>query len=101
MPIYEYICDDCGSEFEVMQKISDTPLRECKRCKGKVRRVISNSAFVLKGGGWYVTDYPSDSRKKGMEEEKRGSKGSDDNKSSTDNGLSSTTTAVSSQKKPQ
>ena len=95
MPIYEYICDDCGSELEVMQKITDAPLKECKKCKGDLRRLISNSAFVLKGSGWYVTDYPSDSRKKGMEEEKKkkNSKGSD-NKPSANKKLSSSSSAV-------
>ena len=72
MPIYEYECQKCGSPLEILQKITDTPLKKCKSngCNGKLRRLISNSAFVLKGSGWYVTDYPSEARKKGMEKEK-------------------------------
>lgn len=95
MPIYEYICDDCGAEFEVMQKITDTPLKECKKCKGDLRRLISNSAFVLKGSGWYVTDYPSDSRKKGIEEETKNSKRPDNKPSAENKKSSSRSTAVS------
>lgn len=57
MPIYEYQCTDCGKTFEIFQKISDEPLTECKVCKGRLTKLISNCAFHLKGTGWYVTDY--------------------------------------------
>ena len=58
MPIYEYYCDACGHEFEVMQKITDRPIRKCEKCKKlKAKRSISKTSFVLKGSGWYVTDY--------------------------------------------
>lgn len=56
MPIYEYRCEKCG-DFEEMQRITDPPLAKCPRCRGKVRRLISNTSFQLKGSGWYVTDY--------------------------------------------
>lgn len=56
MPIYEYHCDHCG-DFEEMQRITDPPLAKCPRCRKKVRRLISNTSFQLKGSGWYVTDY--------------------------------------------
>ena len=56
MPIYEYRCEHCG-DFEEMQRITDPPLSRCPRCKRKVRRLISNTSFQLKGSGWYVTDY--------------------------------------------
>jgi predicted nucleic acid-binding Zn ribbon protein len=52
-----------------MQKITDKPITRCEVCGGQVRRLISNTAFVLKGSGWYVTDYPSEGRKKGMKQE--------------------------------
>jgi len=58
MPIYEYICEKCGSHVEVMQKISDAPLKRCQKCRGKMEKVVSRTSFQLKGGGWYVTDYP-------------------------------------------
>lgn len=57
MPIYEYQCSDCGKTFEIFQKISDEPLTQCKFCKGRLEKLISNCAFHLKGSGWYVTDY--------------------------------------------
>ena len=56
MPIYEYQCDKCGV-FEVTQRITEDPLKTCPTCKGKVRRLISNTSFLLKGSGWYATDY--------------------------------------------
>ena len=73
MPIYEYECNKCGETFEIMQAISAKPLKTCvgDECKGKVRRLVSASGFILKGDGWYATDYPSDSRKKGWEEERK------------------------------
>jgi putative FmdB family regulatory protein len=57
MPIYEYQCSKCGKVFEIFQKIGDKPLAECRECKGKLSKLISNCAFHLKGNGWYVTDY--------------------------------------------
>ncbi|MFQ5455604.1 MAG: FmdB family zinc ribbon protein [Nitrospirota bacterium] len=65
MPIYEYECEKCAHRFEVMQKFSDTPISECEICKGNVRKVISPSAIVFKGSGWYVTDYSSKYKDKG------------------------------------
>jgi putative FmdB family regulatory protein len=56
MPIYEYRCEHCG-DFEEMQRITDPPLARCPKCRRKVRRLISNTSFQLKGSGWYVTDY--------------------------------------------
>ena len=56
MPIYEYRCEHCG-DFEEMQRITDAALSRCPRCKRKVRRLISQTSFQLKGTGWYVTDY--------------------------------------------
>ena len=63
MPIYEYRCEKCGV-FDVMQKITDKPLRKCPTCKSKVAKQISNTAFQLKGSGWYVTDYAGKASKK-------------------------------------
>ncbi len=71
MPIYEYKCERCGHRFEQFQSLHDKEARICEKCGGPVRRVISRTAFVLKGSGWYITDYPSKSRKEGMEAEKK------------------------------
>jgi putative FmdB family regulatory protein len=59
MPIYEYECLDCGKRFEIFQKISEEPLKECRACGGRLNRLISQCSFQLKGTGWYVTDYKS------------------------------------------
>ena len=61
MPIYEYECEKCGAHAEVLQKFSDAPLSECEACHGKMKKLISQSTFHLKGTGWYVTDYASKS----------------------------------------
>ena len=56
MPIYEYKCPKCGV-VEVMQGIKEAPLKKCPNCKRKVERLMSSTSFVLKGTGWYATDY--------------------------------------------
>ena len=61
MPIYEYECTKCGRVIEAWQKFSDAPLKSCKRCAGRLHKLISESSFHLKGTGWYVTDYANKS----------------------------------------
>jgi putative FmdB family regulatory protein len=73
VPTYDYRCDQCERTFEVRQRISAEPLTTCERCGGPIRRLLAATPFILKGGGWYVTDYPSEGRKKGMESEKKSS----------------------------
>jgi putative FmdB family regulatory protein len=85
MPVYEYECAACGSRFEVMRKFSDPALTDCRSCGATgVRKVLSPTAFVLKGSGWYVTDYASPDRKKAAEAEspKKDSSSSSTNASS-------------------
>ncbi|MBF0518607.1 MAG: zinc ribbon domain-containing protein [Nitrospirae bacterium] len=72
MPMYEYECLQCKDIFEVIQKFSDSPMTTCNKCGGELRKLISNTAFVLKGEGWYVTDYPSKDRKAALKKEKPG-----------------------------
>ena len=59
MPIYEYQCQICSRIVEDYQKINDPPLTECRngKCKGKLKRLISQGGFILKGDGWYSTGY--------------------------------------------
>ena len=84
MPIYEYECEKCGITFEAMQNISAKPLKTCNglgcddKDNGKVHRVVSASGFILKGSGWYTSDYPSEARKKGWEQESKQSSGGSD-----------------------
>ena len=64
MPIYEYVCNDCGHELEALQGISDDVLTDCPECRqAALRRKISAAAFRLKGGGWYETDFKKDNRR--------------------------------------
>lgn len=61
MPIYEYVCRECGAELEKLQRVSDAPLRECPECgKEGLSKKVSAAGFRLKGGGWYVTDFKGD-----------------------------------------
>lgn len=65
MPFYEYECSACKHHTEVLQKISDAPLKKCPNCgKQTLKRLISAPVFRLKGGGWYETDFKSDSETK-------------------------------------
>lgn len=65
MPIYEYRCQDCGHELEVLQKVSDPALKECPEChRESLRKLVSAAGFRLKGSGWYETDFKSKSEKK-------------------------------------
>ncbi|MBN2332711.1 MAG: zinc ribbon domain-containing protein [Deltaproteobacteria bacterium] len=57
MPIYEYRCSRCEHQFDLLQKITDDPVDVCPECGGPVTKLVSSTSFVLKGSGWYVTDY--------------------------------------------
>lgn len=66
MPFYEYECSNCNHYLEVLQKISDAPLRKCPNCKRQtLKKLVSAPVFRLKGDGWYETDF------KGEGEDKR------------------------------
>jgi len=76
MPIYEYRCDNCGHEFETIQKVSEAPLTTCPACeKEALRKKVSAVAFRLKGGGWYETDFKGDKKRNVAGEEKAASDG--------------------------
>jgi putative FmdB family regulatory protein len=64
MPIYEYRCTKCGHLIEIIQKLSDRPLRKCSECSGRLEKLVSRASFQLKGGGWYSEGYSSDGGKK-------------------------------------
>lgn len=64
MPIYEYICEDCGAPHEALQKLSDDVLTDCPSCgEPKLRKQISAAGFRLSGSGWYETDFKSGKKK--------------------------------------
>ena len=62
MPLYEYVCSDCGKRTERIEKFSGPHLKKCPHCGGRVERQISASAIQFKGSGWYVTDYARSSK---------------------------------------
>lgn len=82
MPLYEYKCKSCGSSFEIIQKVSETPLQKCIKCGGKLEKVISPPALQFKGNGWYVTDYAQ--KNNSGKEEKPATKKSEKTESHTD-----------------
>lgn len=101
MPIYEYVCDSCGVKSEVIQKISDAPLEACPKCSGKVRKAMSSTSFVLKGGGWYKDGYSSTSgggasSSSPISSGSNGSGGSSSSAGSADSGSSKTETKTES-----
>ena len=57
MPIYEYVCEKCGSRIEVIQKVDDAAPKRCQKCRGKLKKGVSRTSFQLKGSGWYASDY--------------------------------------------
>jgi putative FmdB family regulatory protein len=59
MPVYEYQCQACGRPFEYQQRMSDPDKTDCEACGGRLERLISRTAFALKGGGWYKDLYSS------------------------------------------
>jgi len=74
MPIYEYACLKCRKHHEIMQKITEAPLTICPSCGGSMKKLISNTSFVLKGTGWYATDYASSKGKDSGEKKDAGKK---------------------------
>ena len=101
MPIYEYACGGCESEFEVEQRITEDPLRSCPRCRSRrIKRLISQTSFALKGGGWYADGYtrngggqPDDAKSKAAK-----SDGGDSASASASDGASSSGAAGSEKK---
>lgn len=91
MPFYEYECTKCNHQTEVFQKITEPPITCCELCNGKMKKLISQSSFHLKGTGWYVTDYAS---KSGRYDGKTGS-------GNHDTGDGSTKEAAGSSEKPK
>lgn len=64
MPIYDYGCDACGFEEEIMQRMGDAPLNCCPKCgQESFRKRVSAVGFRLKGSGWYETDFKTGQKK--------------------------------------
>jgi putative FmdB family regulatory protein len=88
MPIYEYVCNECGHDFEALQKMSDAPLSDCPACKkSALKKKISAPGFRLSGSGWYETDFKSGNQKnlsKGDNDKNTSDKSSDKSSAKTD-----------------
>jgi len=64
MPIYEYVCSECGQPTELLQKMSDPPATDCPNCgQPGLSKQVSAAGFRLNGGGWYETDFKSGNKK--------------------------------------
>jgi putative FmdB family regulatory protein len=95
MPIYEYSCKKCGKTIEVIQKFSDPVLKKHQGCGGALTKLVSASAFQLKGTGWYVTDYA----RKGQSGDSDAPKDTSEKKESTEATPKNETPAKESPKK--
>jgi len=98
MPIYEYSCRDCGIIIEKIQKVGARSLRKCGECGGKLEKLISRSAFHLKGGGWFDSGYSNSGKKGSTDSSDSTTKSSDSSAKSSD---SSAKTSSSSTSKPK
>ena len=75
MPTYEYECTKCGHRFERFQRITEEPVKRCPKCRCKVRRLFGTGVGILfKGGGFYETDYRSESYKQALKKERESAK---------------------------
>jgi putative FmdB family regulatory protein len=98
MPIYEYECRKCGT-FEVTQRITESALRKCPKCKGKVSRLLSAPSIQFKGSGWYVTDYAAKNRGGGDSKKSEDTSSSDSKSESKDAAASKSDAPKESSKK--
>ena len=57
MPTYGYRCTNCGHQFEILQRVSDEPLKVCPQCQGKLTKILYPAGVIFKGSGFYTTDY--------------------------------------------
>ena len=112
MPTYAYRCQNCGAEFEKVQKFADKPVSRCPVCsKGPVRRLFQPSAIVFKGSGWYATDNrspsgngskseKSESSEKGDKAEKRDTADKGDKSEKTEKSETAKASKAESDSKP-
>jgi putative FmdB family regulatory protein len=100
MPLYEYQCRKCKAHTEVMQKMSDKPLTKCRKCGGRLEKLISASAIQFKGSGWYVTDYKA-GKSEGKSESKEERSASSETKAASDKATSTDKDSSKKSSKPK
>ncbi len=90
MPIYQYNCQSCGHELEVLQKVSEAPLTDCPQCgAAALKKGITAAAFRLKGTGWYETDFKNKHKPKDADQAKQKGTAGADAKTAKDSGAKS------------
>ena len=101
MPIYEFVCQPCGCEFEKIQSFSDITVPTCPRCQSvQVQRQMGRPAIHFKGSGWYITDSKKSSSAVTPAGEKADGNKSNDNSTAGESSSSSSGDAKSSESKP-
>lgn len=106
MPIYEYACGKCGHEFEALQRMSEDPLKKCPACnKMALAKKVSAAAFVLKGTGWYETDFKDKKKPDAQEGDSKSADGGAANgeakEAATSDGKAADTASVGKDAKPK
>ncbi|MGR6914386.1 FmdB family zinc ribbon protein [[Actinomadura] parvosata] len=94
MPTYQYACNDCGEQLEVVQKFTDDALTVCPTCQGNLRKVFSAVGIVFKGSGFYKTDNRSSSSTSSSSTSSASSSSSKSGESKSSESSSSTTTSA-------
>jgi putative FmdB family regulatory protein len=101
VPIYEYECSACGKSFEMFLGVHDKPIKKCPQCNSsRIKKLVSNCSFQLKGSGWYVTDYArkddpgKKKQKKSDTKETDAAQGKTDSKKSTESKPAESTAAT-------
>jgi putative FmdB family regulatory protein len=103
MPIYEFECRKCKAHLEVFQKMNDKPPVKCRKCGGRLEKLVSASAIQFKGSGWYVTDYAGNGRKAAEKADKDSSASAEkaDKDSSASAEKADKDSSASDEKKPE
>ncbi len=103
MPTYDYVCDACGHEMEMFQRITEDAIKKCPECKkNKFRRLFGTGAAIMfKGSGFYETDYRSESYKKGEKAAKKKSESKSESKQESKSESKSDSKSSSSDSKPR
>ncbi|MCK2213317.1 FmdB family transcriptional regulator [Actinomadura sp. ATCC 31491] len=96
MPTYQYACNDCGEQLEVVQKFTDDALTVCPKCEGNLRKVFSAVGIVFKGSGFYRTDNRTSSPSSSASSSNGSSSGNGSSKSSESKSSSDSSSSSSS-----